>query len=556
MARRPEDKQTPLIQKFLNKRHQIHPAISENHYLGPEIFKPLFDWLFKDEVFESWQKEESKWMLRCFGGPGSGKTIVSALAAESLRLRFSSPKQAVASIFIKSDVVSNAASFIEDLMVSLLRQLYSQHTGIQGDSEVFTHFESYLEVCRLHQRNVERLRFLRRALHSCITTFDRVFLILDDFDKCDEMAELFLEDELAKLQELGVKIMLTSRIQCRKEPPLSTFCDVCDSEWLRVYWECSTCLDEPFVICADCRERDESCQNCDDNKNFYEPYTHRDLDIGLVGEKQMLDYIAWELENNHGDLGLDSRAFTKPPLSRLGKELKKKRNRGKLKELMDEIEFKSWGNISIARLRLEIVHEMSSADEIVAGDRLPRSITAIFDAGIRKIEQQPESEREVGLKAIAAMAHFEYEQGVDFEVLQRLLRLTSRHSSHSHMLPRSLEEILQATKGFLVVENLDECPFRAYNQAFHTYARDNYNESLLWAYAELDFDSAETLRPIKRSKTGLISLSTEIPSRPRLPKQGEINKAFSFQGISGAEQRKALEKGGRLGIQRRGTTFI
>ncbi|KAI1492176.1 hypothetical protein F5X96DRAFT_692076 [Biscogniauxia mediterranea] len=552
----PEDKQVSLTRELLDQRHQMHPAISESHYLGPDIFAPLFDWLFSSQVFEFWQKDESRWMLRCFGGPGSGKTTVSALAAENLRLRSNRPKQAVASIFIKSDVVSNAASFIEDLMVSILRQLCSQNTAIEDDSEVFSRFESYLEVCRLRQRNAERLRLLRKTVHSCISTFDRVFLILDDFDKCDEMAELFLEDELAKFQELGVKIMLTSRIQCRKEPPLSTFCDACNLEGLSIYWECRTCPDEPFVLCASCQEGHESCQNCDDNKNFSEPYTHRDLDIGRVGEKQMLDYIAWELENNHGDLGLDSGVSLKPPLSRLGKELNKKRNRDKLEELMGEIEFQSWGNISIARLRLEIVHEMSTTDEIVAADRLPRSITAVFDAGIRRIEQQPGSEREVGLKAIAAMAHFEYEQGVDFEVLQRLLRLTSRHSSHPHMLPRSLEEILQATKGFLVVDNLDECPFRAYNQAFHTYARDNYNESLLWAYAELGFDNAESFRPMKRSKTGLMSFDVEVPPRPRLTKQGKENQASSFQGVSGTGRQKALEKGGRLAFQRRGTTLI
>ncbi|KAI1502242.1 hypothetical protein F5X99DRAFT_427391 [Biscogniauxia marginata] len=553
MVIQPEDEQTPLVWELLGQ-HRMHPAISEHYYLGPDTFDYLFSWVFKSEVFEFWQKKESRWMLRCFGGPGSGKTTVSALAAENLRLRFNHPKQAVTSIFIKSDILSNAASFIEDFMISIFRQLCSRHPGITNNSEVLTSYKSYLTACELRQRNAERLRLLRQALHSCISTFDRVFLILDDFDKCNEMAELFLEDELAKLRELGIKIMLTSRIQCRQEPPLKTFCDACDADWLRVYWECRICPNGSFVLCAACQERGENCHKCNNNE-FVEPYEYRDLDIGLVGQKQMIDYIVWDLESNHGDLGLNSIASAKPPLSGLGKAFNKRRNRDKLKELIDEIEFQSWSNIAMARLRLEIVHEMSTPDEIVVADRLPRSIAAIFDAGIRQIEQQPESEREVGLKAIAAMSHFEYEQGVDFDILQRLLRRTSRQSPRLSMLPRSLEEILQATKGFLIVENLDECPFKAYNEAFHTYARDNYNESLLWAHAELDFDSLESFQSMKRSQTGLISLDMRKLPTSRLSIRGRDARASrGFQGVSDAGRQKISHD--HFSIERRETTRI
>lgn len=59
---------------FAQKLKQ-HSALNEKHELTPDIYEPLFDWIFQDERFRCWQLDESKWQLRCVGAPGSGKVI-------------------------------------------------------------------------------------------------------------------------------------------------------------------------------------------------------------------------------------------------------------------------------------------------------------------------------------------------------------------------------------------------------------------------------------------------------------------------------------------------
>lgn len=56
-------------------RGQLHPALSEEHYLGPDIYEGLFSAL-EEEPFKYWQRSDSSkenWELRCSGAPGLGK---------------------------------------------------------------------------------------------------------------------------------------------------------------------------------------------------------------------------------------------------------------------------------------------------------------------------------------------------------------------------------------------------------------------------------------------------------------------------------------------------
>lgn len=41
--------------------------------IGPEIYEPLFKDVLEGEVFDLWQQKDTRWQLRCYGGPGSGK---------------------------------------------------------------------------------------------------------------------------------------------------------------------------------------------------------------------------------------------------------------------------------------------------------------------------------------------------------------------------------------------------------------------------------------------------------------------------------------------------
>lgn len=63
----------PTRRNPFSERKVLHPALSERPELGPDTWKPLWNGLLESDVFGSWQNPEYQWMLRCVGGPGSGK---------------------------------------------------------------------------------------------------------------------------------------------------------------------------------------------------------------------------------------------------------------------------------------------------------------------------------------------------------------------------------------------------------------------------------------------------------------------------------------------------
>lgn len=93
----------------------------------------------------------------------------------------------------------------------------------------------------------------------------------------------------------------------------------------------------------------------------------------------MAEFIAWDLEREHGDLGLRS-PVNKPPLSRLGKSLLLNQDVRPIRNIVDDIVELSYFNIGIAKARLDLIHDMESLDGLDAKkDQLPTTVTALFD---------------------------------------------------------------------------------------------------------------------------------------------------------------------------------
>lgn len=102
---------------------------------------------------------------------------------------------------------------------------------------------------------------LRRMIASHLKLFDRVFLVLDDLDVAwvDLSRYLELEDELANLKTLGIKILATSRVAFRSDTDLGV-CDVDDShKSLNLWWECNACKGANYYICDICKESGHRC---------------------------------------------------------------------------------------------------------------------------------------------------------------------------------------------------------------------------------------------------------------------------------------------------------
>ena len=214
----------------------------------------------------------------------------------------------------------------------------------------------------------------------------------------------------------------------------------------------------------------------------------------------------------------------KPPLSSRGKELRQRHGDDAQRHL-ESIVFKAFGNVGIAKLRLDLVHSAQSLEAVeVVSDRLPGNIIALFDAGIQRLEKQPDAQRELGLCAIAAAVH-SYE-GVPFATLERWVHEATSKSGAVKIPPHTLEDVLQAAQGFLVVSSEVDRVIRHYHDSFYLYASEDYNESLLWARSQLRFDRlARSFTLADKLKITLANTESNFGSR-------KTNKAYKNVGFS------------------------
>ncbi|KAK7422806.1 hypothetical protein QQX98_001367 [Neonectria punicea] len=439
---------------------QLHPALSEHHDPDPCTFEPFFDWVFfVDQRFEYWQRDENKWVLRCFGRPGTGKTTLSSMIVKKLRDKYTNNRDAVASIFVKSDVLFNGSFFVEDVMVSIFRQLCTRRTQVEEAATYIEKYKAYLEARKLQHRDVARISLIREALELRIQTLDHKFFVLDDFDKCNPSVDLFLENEISRLKNLGLK----------------------------------TCEDVPFELCQSCKDNGRGCGNCGDDARFEQPYDYVDLDISpeRFGQHYMEQFVDWKLESEHGELPLrnPSNNPRKPPHSAIGASLAVPRNGAALDALRREVLDRAKNNIVLARIRIDMLQDNRMLERLGSmANRLPGAVVALFDAAMKRIERQPEGQRDLGLTAITVISHASFNRGVPFATFQRILEKAAMTSEQRYPSHRSIEEVLHAAKGFIVVEPLQHRPLKAYTKDFHLYTSENYNENLAWVRSQVQVE--------------------------------------------------------------------
>lgn len=193
-------------------------------------------------------------------------------------------------------------------------------------------------------------------------------------------------------------------------------------------------------------------------------------------------FIAWDLEREHGDLGLNSPA-RKPPLSALGESLLSARDTKPVQTLVEHIASNSYGNIAIARARLDLVHESAVAEDLeVRKEQLPAPIVALFDCGVQKIVAQPKQQVEIALKAISIAAR--YDDGEAIKDLLEQLRDFDISGVHSG------EEIVEATRGWLVDIMVDGPQrLKVYNKNFLFYVEQRYHRAIHRSSIQIEANS-------------------------------------------------------------------
>ncbi|KAH0541223.1 hypothetical protein FGG08_004279 [Glutinoglossum americanum] len=170
------------------------------------------DWILSDETFRKWKQSSENSLLWILGGPGYGKTVLSAAILDHL--------DCTAEVRIENFLVTfffwnetdhrsnNAVAMYRSTLWQLLRQ----------QPALFRHVIPNFEIQR-HQL-FESVQSLTRVLTSILDDpkLPGVFLVLDAFDECDENSQHGILRNFCSLLKQGrsstsrkLKILITSR---------------------------------------------------------------------------------------------------------------------------------------------------------------------------------------------------------------------------------------------------------------------------------------------------------------------------------------------------------
>jgi hypothetical protein len=173
------------------------------------------EWFLKSDAFETW-KDGKNQLIWIHGIPGCGKTILSSTVIEHLQDHQSThPDDAVAYFYF--DFNDPRKQNVEECMRSVLAQLCCQCAEFPKELQDF--FEQH---SRYQKRNLT-LQRLRSILLTVIGYFDKVAIVLDALDECQQRPALMEEIELlVKDKSINLNMLVTSRKERDIEMVLET----------------------------------------------------------------------------------------------------------------------------------------------------------------------------------------------------------------------------------------------------------------------------------------------------------------------------------------------
>ncbi|RYP17562.1 hypothetical protein DL765_004451 [Monosporascus sp. GIB2] len=162
-------------------------------------------WLLDSTEFQAWVETGGQ-TLFCQGIPGAGKTILTAVVIDNLTARFSDDAT-IGIGYIYCNFRRQHEQKLEDLLLSLLKQLVQRWPSMVSGVKV---------LYDKHKGKGTRPSYgeVLRVLHSVVTIFSRVFIIVDALDECqapDGCRSKFLSSIFELQAESGANLFVTSR---------------------------------------------------------------------------------------------------------------------------------------------------------------------------------------------------------------------------------------------------------------------------------------------------------------------------------------------------------
>jgi Cdc6-like AAA superfamily ATPase len=160
-------------------------------------------WFFKHHHFMDWKNSSGSSTLFCPGGPGTGKTVISAQVVMHLQNSF--PDIGKPILYIFCDYKMRPDQKIDDLLASLVRQL----GFFSGDV-----FETLKLLCSKYKTKNLRLpqKDLLEELEKALKLVGDTYIIVDALDECDKEPRSRLIKELARMSsQCTIRLLATAR---------------------------------------------------------------------------------------------------------------------------------------------------------------------------------------------------------------------------------------------------------------------------------------------------------------------------------------------------------
>jgi len=197
------------------QRDQEHNAILD--WLTPVDYAPQQNdyfrrrqagtgqWLFDSSEYQAWLKISGQ-TLFCPGIPGAGKTILTSIVVDDLNSRFRNNSK-ICIAYIYCNFQRQNEQKVGHLLASLLKQLAESQPSLPTNvKDLYDHHRA--------KRTRPSLDEISRVLQSVVTTYSRVFFIVDALDECQASngcRARFLSEIFALQGNCKANLFVTSR---------------------------------------------------------------------------------------------------------------------------------------------------------------------------------------------------------------------------------------------------------------------------------------------------------------------------------------------------------
>jgi hypothetical protein len=197
--KRESSEQRQNILNWLTK----HDHSQQQSYILSNRLDNTGGWFLCSDQYMKWKHTTSQ-TLMCRGMPGAGKTILTSIVVDDLRV-FSRTELAVGVAFIYCDYKLRHQQTGDMLLTSLLKQL------VAGRSTLPAHIQ---DLYKDHGEGTRSLSSedVRATLRLVTSSYSRTFIVVDALDEGEDHHLTTLFSEIFSLQkEFGVNVIATTR---------------------------------------------------------------------------------------------------------------------------------------------------------------------------------------------------------------------------------------------------------------------------------------------------------------------------------------------------------